>query len=157
VISREAGNVVLSPVGGRALPLRKVPDPVFAAALVGPGAAIDPTRRGRVIAVSPVDGTLVKLHPHAFVVQAADGAGVLVHLGIDTIQLAGDGFELLVSEGAELAAGSKVVEWDPALVDAGGRSAICPVVALDADASALSNVRESGVLAAGDPLFTWAR
>jgi glucose-specific phosphotransferase system IIA component len=157
VISGGAGGVVRSPVGGRALPLREVPDPVFAAALVGPGAAIDPTRRGRVIAVSPVDGTIIKLHPHAFIVQTADGAGVLVHLGIDTIELAGKGFELLVSEGAELAAGADVVEWDPALVESGGRSAICPVVALDADTSALSNVRESGVLAAGDPLFTWAR
>ena len=157
MISGEAGSVVRSPVGGRALPLRDVPDPVFAAALVGPGTAIDPTRRGRVIAVSPVDGTIIKLLPHAFIVQTADRAGVLVHLGIDTIELAGKGFELLVSEGARLAAGADVVEWDPALVESGGHSAICPVVALDADASALSNVRESGVLTAGDPLFTWAR
>ena len=155
--SGEAATVVLAPVGGRALPLQNVPDPVFATALVGPGAAIDPARSGRVIAVSPVAGRIVKLHPHAFVVQTSDDAGVLVHLGIDTIQLAGEGFTLLVSEGTELAAGAGVVEWDPALIEAGGRSAVCPVVALDADPSALSEVCESGDVAAGDPLFIWAR
>jgi sugar PTS system EIIA component len=152
-----SGTVVFAPVGGRALPLHQVPDQVFAEALVGPGAAIDPARVGRVIAMSPVAGKIVKLHPHAFVVLTADGAGVLVHLGIDTVQLAGAGFDLLVSEGATVDAGVGVVAWDPAAVAAGGRSAVCPVVALDADASALSGVRESGDLAAGDPLFTWIR
>ena len=119
-------TVVLAPVGGQALPLREVPDPVFAAALVGPGVAIDPARVGQVVAVSPVAGKLVKLHPHAFVVQTADGAGVLVHLGIDTIQLAGEGFDLLVAEGVEVASGEAVVAWNPAEVEAGGRSAVCP-------------------------------
>ena len=150
-------TVVLAPVSGRAVPLGEVPDPVFAAALVGPGAAIDPDRGGQVVAVSPVAGKIVKLHPHAFVVQTADGAGVLVHLGIDTIQLAGQGFGLLVAEGAVVTAGAGVVAWNPAEVDAGGRSAICPVVALDAPPSALSDVRQSGALAAGDPLFIWAQ
>ena len=56
-------------------------------------------------AVSPVAGTVVKLHPHAFVVVADDGRGVLVHLGIDTVQLKGDGFELLIAEGDRVAAG----------------------------------------------------
>ncbi len=148
---------VLAPVSGQALPLADVPDPVFAAALVGPGVAIDPGRTGRVVAVSPVAGKIVKLHPHAYVVQTADGAGVLVHLGIDTVQLAGEGFGLLAAEGAEVAAGDEIVAWDPAAIDAGGRSAICPVVALDASAEALSDVRDTGDVAAGEPLFAWAR
>jgi sugar PTS system EIIA component len=148
---------VLAPVGGRVLPLHDVPDPVFAAALVGPGVAIDPVRHGRVLATSPVAGTVVKLHPHAFVVQTAGSAGVLVHLGIDTVQLAGAGFELLVTEGAQVAAGAGIVGWNPAEVEAGGRSAVCPVVALDADVAALTDVRESGDVAAGDLLFTWMR
>jgi sugar PTS system EIIA component len=152
-----AGLPVLAPVGGRSLPLQEVPDPVFAAALVGPGAAIEPVHAGRVVAVSPVAGKIVKLHPHAFVVRTDDGAGILVHLGIDTVELAGEGFQLLVPEGATVAAGAGVVAWDPGQVEAGGRSSICPVVALDADASALSEVRESGRLAAGDRLFIWRR
>jgi sugar PTS system EIIA component len=155
VTSGEVLTVVAAPVGGRALPLLDVPDPVFAGALVGPGAAIDPARGGRLIAVSPVAGKIVKLHPHAFVVQTPDGAGVLVHLGIDTVRLAGEGFELLVSEGTEIAAGAGVVAWDPSEVEARGHGAVCPVVALDAAPSALSDVRESGDVAPGDPLFTW--
>jgi sugar PTS system EIIA component len=155
VTSGEVVTVVAAPVGGRALPLADVPDPVFAGALVGPGAAIDPARGGRLIAVSPVTGKIVKLHRHAFVVQIPDGAGVLVHLGIDTVRLAGEGFELLVPEGTEVSTGAGVVAWDPAEVEARGHSAVCPVVALDAVPSALSEVRESGDVAAGDPLFTW--
>lgn len=148
---------MLAPVGGRALPLADVPDPVFSAALVGPGVAVDPDRGGRSVAMSPVAGKIVKLHPHAYVVQTPQGAGVLVHLGIDTVQLAGEGFELLAAEGAEVEAGDDVVAWDPDAVEAGGRSAICPVVALDAPTEALSDVRDTGQLAAGDPLFVWSR
>ena len=72
-------------------------------------------------------------------------------------RLAGEGFELVVAEGAEVTAGADVVVWDPAAVEAGGRSPICPVVALDAAAEALSDARDAGDLAAGDPLFAWAR
>jgi sugar PTS system EIIA component len=149
--------VVLAPIGGNALPLRSVPDEVFAAELVGPGVAIDPVRSGRVVAESPVAGKIVTLHPHAFIVQVPTGAGVLVHLGIDTVQLAGEGFELLVPEGSDVVAGAGVVAWYPDVVEATGRSAVCPVIALDAAIEALSNVRETGEVAPGDPLFSWTR
>ncbi|HLT09368.1 MAG TPA: PTS glucose transporter subunit IIA [Micromonosporaceae bacterium] len=148
---------VVAPVTGRIVRLADVPDPVFSAALVGPGVAIDPMVDGRSQAVSPVDGTIAKLHPHAYVVTTADGAGVLVHLGIDTVQLAGEGFELLAEENASIGAGEPIVAWDPAAVQAGGRSPICPVVALDAPAEALSGLLEGGEVAAGDALFTWDR
>ncbi len=89
---------VTSPLAGRAIGLTEVPDPVFSGAMVGPGTAIDPVREPSE-AVSPVDGIVVSLHPHAFVVVDADGHGVLTHLGIDTVQLNGEGFELLVNKG----------------------------------------------------------
>jgi PTS system N-acetylglucosamine-specific IIA component len=144
---------VLAPVPGRAVDLAAVPDPVFAQAMVGPGRAVDP-ERGPLTAVSPVAGTVVKLHPHAFVVVVDDGRGVLVHLGIDTVQLKGDGFELLIAEGARVAAGDAVVRWDAAAVEAGGRSPSCPVIALDAQPDALE-LRPVGPVAAGDELFVW--
>ena len=65
---------------------------------MGPGTAIDPVREPGA-AVSPVDGVVVSLHPHAFVVVDDEGHGVLTHLGIDTVQLNGEGFELLVHKG----------------------------------------------------------
>ena len=147
---------VVAPVPGRALAMADVPDPVFSGAMVGPGTAIDPLRQ-LVEAVAPVSGTIVKLHPHAFVVTTADGAGVLVHLGIDTVQLKGEGFELLAAEGDTVEAGAPIVRWDPAAVEAGGRSPISPVVALDAPADALTDLRDSGDVQAGEQIFTWQR
>ncbi|MBW8484544.1 PTS sugar transporter subunit IIA [Actinomadura parmotrematis] len=146
---------VLSPVPGRVVGLAGVPDPVFAQAMVGPGTAVDPAR-GPGAAAAPVAGTIVKLHPHAYVVVDAEGHGVLVHLGIDTVQLKGAGFELLAAEGDRVEAGQPVVAWDPAAIEAGGRSPVCAVVALDAGADALSGVREDGDVERGAELFAWS-
>ena len=76
---------VVAPVAGLVRPLADVPDPVFAAEMVGAGVAIEPSG-GMAEAVSPVAGTLIKLHPHAYVVVTPEGTGVLVHLGIDTVK-----------------------------------------------------------------------
>jgi sugar PTS system EIIA component len=145
--------IVRSPVPGQVSPLSAVPDPVFAEEMVGPGLAIDPVPAAGV-AVSPVDGRVSTLHPHAYVVVAGE-RGVLVHLGIDTVTLDGAGFELLVEAGATVACGQPMVRWDPAAVQAGGLSPICPVVALDAAASDLSGLA-SGSVSISDPLFSWA-
>jgi sugar PTS system EIIA component len=144
-----------APVAGRLVGLAGVPDPVFAEAMVGPGTAIDPPR-GPGEAAAPIAGALVKLHPHAFVVVSDGGQGVLVHLGIDTVQLEGEGFELLAEEGARVAAGQPLIGWDPAAVEASGRSPVCPVVALDAAKDALGELREEGRVEVGDPLFIWS-
>ncbi|MFI7638636.1 PTS glucose transporter subunit IIA [Nonomuraea sp. NPDC049400] len=144
-------TTVLAPVEGEAVRLAAVPDPVFSAGLVGPGAAIDPLR-GPGKAVAPIAGKIMKLHPHAYVIVGDDGKGVLVHLGIDTVQLKGAGFQLLAAEGDRVSAGQPVVAWDPALIEAGGRSPVCPVVALDAES--VSEVAE-GAVHVGDELFRW--
>jgi PTS system glucose-specific IIA component len=146
---------VLSPMPGRVIPMADVPDPVFAGSVVGPGVAVDPDR-SRHRAVAPVGGRIVKLHPHAFVVAAPDGRGVLVHLGIDTVQLKGEGFTMLAAEGNEVEAGAPIVEWDPAAIEAGGRSPICPVVALDATADDIRVVADGGEIAVGAELFMWS-
>lgn len=148
---------VLAPVSGAVVGLSDVPDPVFSAALVGPGCAVDPARHGVLTAVAPFAGEVVKLHPHAYVVKGEGEAGVLVHLGIDTVQLNGDGFELLVAEGDTVEAGAPIVTWNPTEIEAGGRSPIVPVIALDAGADDLRNHRDSGDVAAGDQLFEWLR
>ncbi len=85
-----------------------------------------------------MDGVVVSLHPHAFVVVDEDGHGVLTHLGIDTVQLNGEGFELLVNKGDTVTRGQAVVRWNPAAVEAAGKSPICPIVALEATAEALA-------------------
>ncbi|WP_405800859.1 PTS glucose transporter subunit IIA [Streptomyces sp. NBC_01506] len=145
---------VTSPLAGRVIGLAAVPDPVFSGAMVGPGTAIDPVREPSE-AVSPIDGTVVSLHPHAFVVLDSEGHGVLTHLGIDTVQLNGAGFDLLVGKGDTVTRGQAVVRWNPADVEAAGKSPVCPVVALDAGADALSDVVRDGEVKAGDALFGW--
>ncbi|MEV6318227.1 PTS glucose transporter subunit IIA [Streptomyces sp. NPDC051776] len=148
-------TTVTSPIAGRAIGLAAVPDPVFSGAMVGPGTAIDPVREPHT-AVSPVDGIVVSLHAHAFVVVDGEGHGVLTHLGIDTVQLNGEGFELLVSKGDTVRRGDAIVRWDPSSVEAAGKSAVCPVVALEATADTLSEVAEDADLKPGDTLFVWS-
>jgi PTS system N-acetylglucosamine-specific IIA component len=147
-------TTVSSPVNGRIVGLDVVPDPVFSGAMVGPGIAVDPTREPG-DAVSPVDGVLVSLHPHAFVVVDGEGRGVLTHLGVDTVQLDGRGFELLAAKGDDVTRGQPVVRWDPAAVEASGKSPLCPVIALEATAGALLGLVEGVDVRAGDILFDW--
>lgn len=147
-------TTVLAPVAGTVIGLAAVSDPVFSRAMVGPGTAIDPDRRPGE-AVAPINGTIVRLHPHAYIVMGDDGKGVLVHLGIDTVQLKGAGFALLAAQGDRVSAGQPMVAWDPGAVAAGGRSPVCPVVALDADPAAVGEVA-AGRVSAGDPLFRWS-
>jgi PTS system N-acetylglucosamine-specific IIA component len=147
-------TTVSSPVSGRAIALDDVPDPVFAGAMVGPGVAVDPPR-ARTVAVAPVDGVLVSVHPHAFVVVDNEGHGVLVHLGIDTVQLNGEGFALLAAKGDMVTRGQPVVRWDPAAVEESGKSPVCPVIALEATVDVLSRLATGSEVAAGDTLFDW--
>ncbi|GAB2496126.1 PTS glucose transporter subunit IIA [Promicromonospora xylanilytica] len=167
--------IVGSPVAGRVVAMRDVPDPVFSESIVGPGLAIDPDPElgGRVVA--PCAGLVVKLHPHAFVLlvppaqgvpEAGEGQnpeapvggrGVLVHLGIDTVQLKGEGFTLLAAEGDTVVAGQALIAWSPTEVSDGGRSPLVPVVALDLAPLGLEELARPGVLVqAGDPLFRLA-
>ncbi|RMI12797.1 PTS sugar transporter subunit IIA [Cellulomonas triticagri] len=149
-----ADLTVLAPVGGVVHALADVDDPVFSGEIVGPGLAVQPT--GTQV-VAPVAGVVAKLHPHAFVLVAEGGRGVLVHLGINTVQLGGAGFVLHVAEGDVVEPGQLLVEWDPVAVEAGGRSAICPVVALEAAPDALTRLASPGAeVSAGDPLFRLA-
>ncbi|MFI6094041.1 PTS glucose transporter subunit IIA [Lentzea sp. NPDC051213] len=145
-----------SPVAGRVVALAAVPDPVFSQAMVGPGVAVEPARV-KADVVAPIDGTVVTLHPHAFVVASGDGAAILVHLGIDTVKRKGEGFELHVVKGEEVRAGQRIVTWDPAEVEAAGFAPICPVIALDASAEVLADLALDVDVVANDALFDWSR
>lgn len=149
---------VLAPSAGRIITLDEVPDPVFAAAMVGPGAAISPDLgvAPTLEALAPVTGVVAAMHPHAFVIAGPGGGAhsVLVHLGIDTVQLKGAGFELLAEQGDEVVAGQPLVRWSPDDVVARGMSAVVAVIALAADPSHLS-VNDVEHVDAGDLLLTW--
>ncbi|MCW4351956.1 PTS glucose transporter subunit IIA [Hoyosella sp. YIM 151337] len=145
---------LVSPLPGTVVALTTVSDPVFAQQLVGAGAAVKPARSGeKLTAVAPISGTIAKLHPHAFVIVGDEGVGVLVHIGIDTVQLKGEGFALLAAEKTRVNAGDPVVTFDPEAVVAAGYDDICPVVVLDSKPDTATVTATE--VAAGDPLLTW--
>jgi len=121
---------VLAPVAGRAVALKDVPDPVFSQGMVGYGAAIDPPR-GVIEAVAPVSGRLLKLMPHAYIIMTPDNVGVLVHLGLDTVALKGEGFTTHVNQGDDVAVGEVIITYDVPSIEAKGLNPIVPVVVMD--------------------------
>jgi len=151
-----AALIVLAPVPGRAVELGLVPDPTFAQAIVGPGGAIDPPREV-VDAIAPISGKLLKVFPHAYVIVAPEGVGVLVHLGIDTVQLKGAGFTLRAQQGDTVTAGDVIVSFDVPAIVASGRDPIVPVIILERQAEniTLADAVAAGLeLAAGDTFLT---
>jgi len=93
------------------VPIEDVPDPVFARKMVGDGFSVDPLE-GRL--TSPVPGEVVDLQPsrHAITVRSAEGLEILMHIGLDTVRLGGDGFRAHVSEGQRVGAGDLLIDFD---------------------------------------------
>lgn len=146
---------ILSPLPGTVVPLDVVPDPVFAQQIVGGGVAVQPAYDvGPVVATAPVGGTLVRVQPHAYVIQFAAGTGILVHIGIDTVRLDGAGFQVLATEGATVTA-DPVVRFDPQTIAEHGYSDICPVIVLQSAPGAVP-APASRAVEATDVLFTWS-
>jgi PTS system glucose-specific IIA component len=121
---------VFAPVEGRAIPLADVPDPVFSGGMVGYGAAVDPPHEV-IYAVAPESGKILKLLPHAYVIMTPDGVGVLVHLGLDTVTLNGQGFTAQAAQGDTVEAGQPVIIYDVPAIVAAGFSPVVPVVVMD--------------------------
>lgn len=100
-----------SPMAGRVIPLSEVPDPVFAGKMMGDGFAIEPSK-GKV--VSPVNGEITSIFPtkHAIGITSEEGLEVLVHVGINTVNLDGKGFDLFVKEGQQVTRGQELLQAD---------------------------------------------
>lgn len=143
---------VLAPISGKAVSLTEVPDEVFAQGMAGEGVAIVPDGGGEVLA--PVSGTLVKLFEggHAFGIEADDGVEMIVHIGLDTIELRGTGFERLATEGDRVEAGQPVVSFDLEEVKNAGYDPITPVVVTNPQDHPVRNPAD-GEIRAGELLF----
>ena len=150
-------KTILAPIPGKAVPLSSVPDPVFSQGMVGCGAAIVPPQQV-VTAVAPISGTIVQLHPHAFAIADADEFGVLVHLGIDTVNLKGEGFTTLAKVGDVVTAGQPIVKYDVPFIVSKGLNPITPVVATaEFDAANIhpgAELAAQGAIQPGAPLFS---
>ena len=141
---------VASPLAGWVLALNEVPDEVFAGGMAGDGVAIDPTGD---IVYAPFDGEVVPVGNarHAVSVRAAQGVEVLVHVGIDTVALAGAGFELLVKAGDRVAAGTPLLKFDMDAVARKAKSLVTPVIL--SGQGAVSGKSTGRLVAPGDVLF----
>ncbi|CFV19862.1 TPA: PTS transporter subunit EIIC [Yersinia enterocolitica] len=146
--AKAASLVLVSPITGDVVALEDVPDEAFASKAVGEGIAIRPTDK---TVVAPANGTIVKIFntDHAFCLETETGAEIVVHIGIDTVKLNGQGFARLVEEGATVVAGQPVLELDLAYLNANARSMISPVVVSNIDDYAGISVLAGGSVVAG--------
>ena len=118
---------ITSPLEGRAVPISEIPDPVFSTGAVGDGIAIEPTSN---TVVCPADATVVTAPEsgHAFGLKLDSGVELLIHVGIDTVELGGKGFDVKVKAGDHVSAGQPLVVFDPTVIDEAGYSKITPVL-----------------------------
>ncbi len=124
---RKGDDALVAPVKGKIKPITEVPDQVFAGKMMGDGFAIEPTE-GTI--VSPVDGKIVNLFPtkHAIGILSDNGLEILIHVGIDTVNLKGEGFETLVEENARVEKGQPLLKVDLDYVKEHATSTITPIV-----------------------------
>ncbi len=144
----DAQTVLLAPVSGEVVALADVPDAAFASKAVGEGVAIRPTGK---LVVAPCAGKLVSIFNtnHAFALVTEAGAEIIVHIGIETVNLGGQGFKRLAQVGADVKAGDPVLELDLDYLAAHAVSTISPVVLSNADEFGELTQVASGAVEAG--------
>ncbi len=129
---------ISSPMQGELIPLNQIPDPTFAEGMMGPGVGIVPTGH-RVVA--PFDGTIVTLFHthHALGIESNDliqgqKLEMLIHIGIDTVNLKGEGFKAFVQQGDLVKKGQLLLEFDSEFITQSGKSLVTPIIITNADA-----------------------
>ncbi|GAB3049235.1 PTS sugar transporter subunit IIA [Virgibacillus ainsalahensis] len=118
---------IYAPVDGEVVQLEDVPDPVFSEKMMGDGIAVKPAN-GKL--VSPVKGEVIQVFPtkHAIGIRAENSAEVLLHIGLETVQLKGDGFTSYVNEGDKVDVGDKLIDFDINIIEEKASSSITPVL-----------------------------
>ncbi|WP_371188774.1 phosphoenolpyruvate--protein phosphotransferase [Thalassotalea maritima] len=141
-----------APMKGDFIPLESVPDPAFAEKMVGDGVAIDPVE-GKLFA--PCDGEVVMIHPakHALSLKTQLGVEVLMHIGIDTVKIRGEGFDVKVAQGQQVSAGDLLIDFDIDSVASQAASLITPILITDQEAVAHFDIQATNQLEPGDTLF----
>ena len=144
---------VIAPLSGKVVALEQVPDPVFAEKALGEGAAIIP-ESGKIY--SPVDGEVASIAAtqHAFGFSSTDGLDVLVHVGLETVALNGEGFTVHVKEGDKVKAGDLVAEVDLKFLDSKNINPITPVIICDGMDEMSMSIAGGTVSAGKDAVIT---
>ena len=147
----EGGGVIYSPADGKTMPLCLVEDEVFSAGILGDGLGIVPTT-GEIFA--PCDGVVEAIFDsrHAVSMTSDFGAELLIHCGIDTVELKGEGFQLVISQGCHVKRGELLLRFDPNLLKERGYYTTTPVIVVNADSFVVERA-EPGPVRTGDVLM----
>ena len=143
---------LLAPLAGWSTPLDEAPDEVFAGRMLGDGLAIDPT--GSTL-YAPCDGELVAVPAsrHAVTLRTPEGAEILLHVGIDTVGLGGEGFELHARQGQKVRAGDRLLSFDIDLLARRAKSLLTPVILLEGGRFTVGRRNQDREVQVGDVLL----
>lgn len=143
-------GTIFSPVAGRVESTASIPDPVFASEAMGKTVAVWPSDSN---VFAPVSGNVVSAMPHAFGIMDDDGAEVLVHVGIDTVNMSGDGFVVWAKAGEHVEAGTPMLSFDRDKVKAAGYKDIVMTIITNSDEFTDIESLADGTVEAGDSLI----
>ena len=137
-------KTVLTPIRGKVLAQADIPDETFAQGILGPGCGIEPT--GKTV-YAPFDGTVEQVAStlHAVGLTSEDGIEILIHVGMDTVEMKGQGFTSLTKEGAKVKAGTPLLKVDLDAIRAAGHPTATAIIVTNGD-----DLPEMSVVAAGD-------
>lgn len=140
--------VLTAPISGKMLALENVPDPVFAKKMMGDGIAVDPVN-GKV--VSPIDGKIIQVFPtkHAVGISTNNGVEILIHIGLDTVNLNGEGFTSHVNEGDQVKQGELLISFEIDLVREKTKSTVTPIIITNTEDIAEISINDKDNVTAG--------
>lgn len=129
---KESEVVVTAPLNGKVVDLSNVPDPVFSQKMMGDGLAIEPSEG---LVVAPVDGEIQSVFPtkHAVGIKTKTGVEILIHIGLDTVNLNGEGFEAYVKAGDKVKRGDKLISFDLGIITEKAKSTVTPIIITNMD------------------------
>ena len=146
---------IVAPLAGTVMPLDKVEDPVFSTGVVGQGAGISPADGKTIVVTAPAAGTLAvaPASGHAYGITLDSGVEVLIHVGLDTVNLEGKGFDVKVKQGDRVTAGQELVRVDRKTIEDAGYSLTTPVLITNTDKFASVEVVAEGEISSNAPLI----
>ncbi|MCD7806736.1 MAG: PTS glucose transporter subunit IIA [Lachnospiraceae bacterium] len=145
-------NCIISPVSGRFLDITEVSDETFSSKLMGDGIAVIPKDN---VIKAPCDGTITMLFRtyHALGITMKDGTELLIHIGIDTVNLNGKGFSAFKKENDKIRAGEPLIRFDEGYLDDKNLDMTTMVILSGANADSWKKCSASDLVQAGDPIF----
>lgn len=141
--SKDSGSIIYAPLKGNVIARENIPDATFAAGILGDGAGIEPEEG---LVVSPVDGVVSTVvdSKHAVGISGPKGMELLIHVGVDTVNMKGDGFECFVKEGDTVKAGQKLIAFDIEKIHQAGYSSTTAVLLTNSDDYSNFSLRKTG-------------